>query len=65
MGHSNALVSVAWMDALLEEQQHRLRDDLFAYGLEKTRPEIERLVRYLHEQELIPTPLAVEEIFVS
>jgi 4,5-dihydroxyphthalate decarboxylase len=65
MHRSNALVSVAWMDDWLEEEGRRLGPDPFAYGLERTRPEIERLVRYLCEQELIPAPLAVEEIFAG
>jgi 4,5-dihydroxyphthalate decarboxylase len=65
MERSNAQVSVAWMDDLLEEERRRLGPDPFAYGLERTRPEIERLVRYLVEQQLIPEPLAVEDIFTS
>ncbi len=62
---NNAQVSVAWMDDLLEEERRRLGPDRFAYGLERTRPEIERLVRYLVEQELIPAPLAISDIFAS
>jgi 4,5-dihydroxyphthalate decarboxylase len=65
LDRSNAQVSVAWMDDLLEEERRRLGPDPFAYGLERTRPEIERLVRYLVEQQLIPAPLAVEDIFIG
>jgi 4,5-dihydroxyphthalate decarboxylase len=65
MHRSNALISVAWMDDWLEEERSHLGADLFAYGLDQTRHEIERLVRYLHEQELIPAPLEVEEIFAA
>jgi 4,5-dihydroxyphthalate decarboxylase len=65
MHRSNALVSVAWMDDWLEEEGSRLAPDLFAYGLDRTRHEIERLMRYLCEQELIPAPLAVDEVFAG
>ncbi len=65
MQRSNAQVSVAWMDDLLEEEHRRLGPDPFAYGLERTQPEIERLVRYLVEQQLIPAPLAVADIFTG
>ncbi len=62
---NNAQVSVAWMDDLLEEERRRLGPDPFPYGLAETRAEIERLVRYLVEQELIPEPLAIADIFAS
>jgi 4,5-dihydroxyphthalate decarboxylase len=65
MARSNALVSTPWMDEWLETSERLLGPDPYAYGLERTRPEIERLVRYLVEQELIPAPLAVEEIFAA
>jgi 4,5-dihydroxyphthalate decarboxylase len=62
---NNAMVSVAWMDDLLEEQEPSLGPDPFPYGLEGTRHEVERLVRHMVEQELIPAPLAIEEIFAD
>ncbi len=65
MDRSNVQVSVAWMDSLLEEERRRLGPDLFVDGLERTRPSIERLIRYLVEQQLIPEPLAVEEVFAG
>jgi len=65
MNRSNVITSAAWMDDLLEQQASRLGRDVFPYGLEATRHEIERLVRYLVEQELIPAPLAVEQIFAT
>jgi 4,5-dihydroxyphthalate decarboxylase len=65
MHRNNAMTSVATLDDLLEEEVQLLGPDLFAYGLERTGPEVERLVRYLVEQELIPQPLALSEIFAN
>jgi 4,5-dihydroxyphthalate decarboxylase len=59
----NTRISAAWTDDWLEEERTCLAPDLYPYGLDATRPEIERLIRYLHEQQLIPHPLAVEEVF--
>jgi 4,5-dihydroxyphthalate decarboxylase len=65
LNRKNELISVGWMDALLEEERSRLREDLYANGLDSTRHEIERCLRYMHEQNLIPEPLAVEDVFAS
>jgi hypothetical protein len=65
MHRDNSQVSTPWLDSLLEEQQERMVWDMYPYGLEQTRHEIERAFRYLHEQALIDRPLAVDEIFVA
>ncbi len=64
MEHNNATVSSPWMDGLLEEVA-ALSDNLFPNGRERTRPQIERLVRHLHEQRLIPRRIPVEELFAD
>jgi 4,5-dihydroxyphthalate decarboxylase len=65
MERNSAVVSTPWLDSLLEEQRARLARDVFPYGLEPNRPAIERLIRYLHEQALIPDRLPVDEIFAN
>jgi len=61
----NSLFSSPWLGSLLEEQYRRLGRDLYPYGLEANRRELETLVRHLHEQGLIPTILSPEEIFAG
>ncbi|HZT08873.1 MAG TPA: hypothetical protein VFC51_17755 [Chloroflexota bacterium] len=65
MRRNNAVVSAPWIADLLEAQERDLGPDPFAYGLYRTRAELERLVRYLVEQELIPAPIPIEAIFVE
>jgi len=38
--------------------------DAFPYGIEPNRPTLNALVQYLHEQALIPAPVAVDDLFV-
>jgi 4,5-dihydroxyphthalate decarboxylase len=38
-------------------------DDFWPYGLESNRRTLETFVRYMHEQGLIPEPMAVETLF--
>lgn len=61
----NSQVSSPWMDSLLEEQHQLLGRDLYPYGLARTRHEVERAIRYLHEQQLVERPMAVEEVFMD
>jgi len=65
MDRDNSRVSSPWMDSLLEEQHRLLGRDLYPYGLARTRNEVERAIRYLHEQQLIDRPMAVEEVFAD
>jgi len=65
MHRNNAMTSVASMDDLLEDEERQFGPDPFAFGLERTGPEVERLVRYLVEQELIPASLGLAEIFAD
>jgi len=63
MERNNAVVSTPWMDDLLEAHNELAGPDVYPYGLERNRTQLETLVRYLHEQGLIPARLALEEIF--
>jgi 4,5-dihydroxyphthalate decarboxylase len=65
MSGNNTVVSTPWMDDILEAQGRVLGDDPYAYGLEANRPQLERLVRYLYEQRLIPQPQAIEDLFAD
>jgi 4,5-dihydroxyphthalate decarboxylase len=60
---NNSVASVAWMDDVVEEQEARLGPDPFAYGLDATRRELDRLMRHMVDQELIPAPLKVDDLF--
>lgn len=61
----NSLVSSPWVSYLLEEQYRDLRRDMFLYGLEANRKELEAHVLYLYEQGFISEIMPLEEIFVS
>ena len=61
----NSLLSSPWVVHLLEEQYRFLKRDMFPYGLEPNRKELETHVRYLHDQGLISRVMGLEEIFVS
>ena len=59
----NSLISSPWMAHLLEEQGRLLKRDIFPYGLESNRKELETHLRYLHEQGLISRVMPLEEVF--
>ncbi len=58
-----SLFGTPWMASLLEEQWRALRRDLYPYGVEANRTEMETLVRYLYEQGLSPKAIPLAEIF--
>ncbi len=59
----NSLISSPWVAPLLEEQYRLLRRNMFPYGLEANRKELETHIGYLHDQGLISRALGLEEIF--
>ena len=61
----NSLLSSPWVAHLLEEQCSLLRRDMFPYGLEANRRELETHIRYLHDQGLLSRVMGLEEIFAS
>ncbi len=61
----NSLLSSPWVVHLLEEQYRLLKRDMFPYGLEPNRKELETHVRYLHDQGLISRVMGLEEIFAA
>jgi len=61
----NSLLSSPWVVHILEEQYRLLKRDMFPYGLERNRKELETHVRYLHDQGLISRVMGLEEIFAA
>ncbi len=56
-------ISLAWGRALLEEEKKVLGASRWPYGIEPNRESLERMVMYAVEQNLIPEPLSVENMF--
>jgi 4,5-dihydroxyphthalate decarboxylase len=52
-----------WLTADIDEIDEVFGGDPWPYGIEPNRPTLEAAIRYLHDQSLIATPLAVEEVF--
>jgi 4,5-dihydroxyphthalate decarboxylase len=65
MDHSNAFISSPWSDSLVEEQTSMLGGDLYPVGLARAGHEVERMLRYLHEQGLLSRPMLLEEVFAD
>jgi len=61
----NSLLSSPWIAHLLEEQSRLLKRDMFPYGIEANRKELETHVRYLYDQGLISRVMCLEEIFAA
>ena len=59
----NSLLSSPWIAPLLEEQSRLLKRDMFPYGLEANRKELETHIGYLHDQGLISRILGLDEIY--
>lgn len=57
--------ALAWVQDLLEEQRAVLGADPWPYSLEPNRFALSTLIRYAHEQGLIPTVPTVEELFAA
>jgi 4,5-dihydroxyphthalate decarboxylase len=57
-------VSLAWFDEALDEQQRILGPDPWSYDFERNRHAIETMIRWSHEQGMIPRRFAPEELFV-
>ena len=61
----NSLLSSPWVAPLLEEQSRLLKRDMFPYGLEANRKELETHIGYLYDQGLISKIMKLDEIFAS
>jgi 4,5-dihydroxyphthalate decarboxylase len=60
------IVPLVWYQSALEEQQTLLGEDPWTYGLsEKNRHNLQTLICYSHEQGLIGTRFAVDELFAE
>ncbi|HEY7062736.1 MAG TPA: ABC transporter substrate-binding protein [Chloroflexota bacterium] len=65
LGRTGVLhTSLAFQTAAYEQQRAVLGDDPFAYGVAATRPTVEALAGYVHEQGLAPRRVSVEDLFV-
>jgi 4,5-dihydroxyphthalate decarboxylase len=56
---------LAWGRLDLEEERRMLGPDLWPAGVAKNRPNLERFIRYSHDQGLIPQPMTVESLFAD
>jgi 4,5-dihydroxyphthalate decarboxylase len=65
LDRDSSLLSSPWAAHLLEKQYSLLRRDMYPYGLEANRKELETLLRYLYEQGLVSKVMPLEEIFAS
>jgi 4,5-dihydroxyphthalate decarboxylase len=54
---------IPWLIPVLEQQREIFGQDCWPYGVEANRHTIETLIRYSHEQRLIPRPVEVDELF--
>jgi len=54
---------IPWLIPVLEQQQDVFGRDCWPSGVEANRHAIETLIRYSHEQQLIPRPFDVSELF--
>ena len=56
---------IPFLPAVMGETLQRFGDDFWPYGIEDNRTDLERLVRYAHQQGLTPRLLSIEELFDS
>ena len=52
-----------WFRALWEEEQAAAGQDIYPWGFQKTRPEVDKLLDYAHRQGLTPRKFEPEEMF--
>ncbi|MEA2640938.1 MAG: 4,5-dihydroxyphthalate decarboxylase [Chloroflexota bacterium] len=57
--------ALAWVQDLVEDQRTVLGPDPWPYDLESNRGALEALIRYSHNQGLIPEAPSVEQLFVE
>jgi len=56
---------LAWARHLLEEERAQLGQDLWPNGIARNRANLERFIRYSHDQGLIKAPMPVESLFLE
>lgn len=56
---------IPFLPAVMEQTFQRFGDDFWPYGIEKSRADLEALVRYAQQQGLTPRLLSIEELFHS
>jgi 4,5-dihydroxyphthalate decarboxylase len=56
-------MTALWYRALWEEERAALGPDIYVWGFQKTRHEIDRLLRYAHEQGAAPVKYTPEALF--
>lgn len=58
-------VSLAWLREALAEQSDILGTDPWSYELEANRVPLETIIRYAHEQGMLPRPIPPADLFVA
>ena len=58
-------VSLPWLIQEIEREREVFGWDLWAYGLEPSRPTLEAMVQYHVEQGLIPKTIPIEDLFAT
>jgi 4,5-dihydroxyphthalate decarboxylase len=56
---------LAWARHLVEEERALLGEDPWPNGVARNRANLERFIRYSHDQGLIKAPMAIESLFVE
>lgn len=56
---------LAWTRHLVEEQQVLLGEDPWPNGIARNRANLQRFIRYSHDQGLIKAPMSVESLFAE
>jgi 4,5-dihydroxyphthalate decarboxylase len=56
-------VALPWLQRHVEETEQIFGSDGFPYGLDVNRHLLEQAVRFAHEQQLVPQPPSLEELF--
>ena len=56
---------LAWARHLVEEEHALLGDDPWPNGLTRNQTNLERFIRYSHDQGLIKAPMAIESLFIE
>ncbi len=56
---------LAWTRQLVEEEEALLGEDPWPFGIRRNLANLERFIRYSHDQGLIKAPMPVESLFVE
>jgi len=63
LGTGRAQLARATLESVAYQTMDLMGEDFWPYGLERNRHTLNTFVRYMHEQGLIPEPMAIETLF--